>query len=101
MMCIRPFFSASGIAGLATAVALQRVGIPCSVVEAAPAPREDGAAIGIWSNGWRALDALGVSDELRRSHLALNRVELCRNSGQVLRSFGFSECEGGPHEFRG
>ncbi len=28
-------------------------------------------------------------------------VELVRHSGARLRRFSFSECEGGPHEFRG
>lgn len=28
-------------------------------------------------------------------------VELVRQSGTLLRRFSFSECDGGPHEFRG
>lgn len=32
---------------------------------------------------------------------SLYRVELCRQDNRVLRSFSLSQCEGGPHEFRG
>lgn len=27
-------------------------------------------------------------------------VDLCSSDGRLLRSFGFDECEGGPHELR-
>lgn len=29
------------------------------------------------------------------------RIELCRENGGLLRAFTLSDCEGGPHEFRG
>lgn len=56
-----------GICGLATAVALKRVGIDSVVLERAESLRTTGTSITLASNAWLALDALGVSHKL--SHL--------------------------------
>lgn len=56
----------AGIAGLATAAALQRCGREVSVVE----ERTDtsaGAGISIWPNALAALDHIGVGDEVRQA----------------------------------
>jgi hypothetical protein len=50
-----------------------QVGIPVVVLESAAALRGEGAAIGVWTNGWKALDALGAADQLRRDHPRLER----------------------------
>ncbi|KAL0376250.1 UNVERIFIED_CONTAM: Monooxygenase 2 [Sesamum calycinum] len=52
----------AGISGLATALGLHRLGIRSLVVESGDSLRTSGFALGIWANGWRALDALGVGD---------------------------------------
>ncbi|KAK9271847.1 hypothetical protein L1049_002212 [Liquidambar formosana] len=54
----------AGIAGLATALALKRVGIRALVLERSDGLRTTGAAIGLFPNAWLALDALGVSHKL-------------------------------------
>ncbi|CAL9183291.1 unnamed protein product [Musa hybrid cultivar] len=54
----------AGIAGLATAVALKIVGLQTLVLERSPELRATGAAIGLSSNAWRALDVLGVAHKL-------------------------------------
>ncbi|EXB36912.1 3-hydroxybenzoate 6-hydroxylase 1 [Morus notabilis] len=54
----------AGIAGLATAVALKRVGIKALVLERWDGLRATGAALSLLPNAWRALDALGVSHKL-------------------------------------
>ncbi|KAH9289366.1 hypothetical protein KI387_033483, partial [Taxus chinensis] len=65
-----------GIAGLATALALHRLGLKSiTVLEQASSLRVTGASLTIWDNGWRALDALGVADTLRSQHIKLQRVE--------------------------
>jgi hypothetical protein len=69
-----------------------QVGIPSLVLERGPRLQEGGAALALWSNAWRALDALGVADGLRSRYLALDKVELCRKDGVLLRSFTFDEC---------
>ncbi len=84
-----------------------QVGISCIVLEEAPGPRQSGAAIGVWSNAWRALDSLGVAQQLRDSFPALTQVEFVRGeTGKRLRGFSFSECgkaaqRPGGLEFRG
>eukprot|EP01018_Ginkgo_biloba_P029757 Gb_17954 [translate_table: standard] len=65
-----------GIAGLATALALHRVGLKSLVLERADGLRATGTAISIWKNAWKALDALGIGDELRQHHLQLQAVQM-------------------------
>ncbi len=50
-----------------------QVGVNSVVLEKGPALREEGAAIGLWSNAWKALDALDVADALRPHYLPLSR----------------------------
>ena len=52
----------AGIAGLATAIALQRAGRDVLVLERAPQLREIGAGISLWPNAIKALRRLGVGD---------------------------------------
>ncbi|KAJ4953869.1 hypothetical protein NE237_030701 [Protea cynaroides] len=52
------------IKGLATAVALKRVGIGSLVLERSPELRTTGAALGLMPNAWLALQALGVAHKL-------------------------------------
>ena len=54
----------AGIAGLATAVALWRLGIKALVLEKSDGLRATGAALTLFPNAWLALDALGVSHKL-------------------------------------
>jgi len=42
-----------------------------------------------------------VGDAVRREFDGLHSVRLCRDSGEVLRQFDFTECAGGPHELIG
>ncbi|EFJ46725.1 hypothetical protein VOLCADRAFT_92803, partial [Volvox carteri f. nagariensis] len=71
-------------------------GLPVRVFESGPGLRREGAALSLWANAWRALDALGVGEELRRGHVLLIRVELCSSGGELLRAFDLSECDVGP-----
>ncbi|KAL7223406.1 hypothetical protein ACSBR1_024956 [Camellia fascicularis] len=54
----------AGIAGLATAVALKRVGIEALVLERSEGLRTTGAALTLFPNAWLALDALGIAQKL-------------------------------------
>lgn len=54
-----------GIAGLTTALALQRQGISCQVYERAAQLNEVGAGIGLAPNAMFILDQLGLADRLR------------------------------------
>lgn len=58
----------AGPAGLAAATALHRAGLPVVVLEAAAQLPTGGSALGLWTNAWRALDALGAAEPLRQRH---------------------------------
>ncbi|KAI4374181.1 hypothetical protein MLD38_012205 [Melastoma candidum] len=62
----------AGIAGLATAVALHRVGISTVVLERSKELRATGAALFLFPNAWLALDALGVSCKLDAIYPQMN-----------------------------
>lgn len=61
----------AGIAGLATAVALHRLGVESAVLEQAESLRTGGTSLTLFKNGWRVLDALGVGDYLRTQFLEI------------------------------
>lgn len=59
----------AGLAGLAVALRLHRKGVKSVVVlESSPALRASGYAITTWANAFRALDALGVGNKIRKRH---------------------------------
>ena len=63
-----------------------------------------GTALGLWTNAFRALDALGggVTAAVRERSSRTTAVEICREkSDRVLTRFDLTSCEGGPHEFGG
>ena len=51
----------------------RRKGVKSLVLESSPTMRATGFAFTIWTNAWRALDALGVGDKVRDHHLLLER----------------------------
>lgn len=58
----------AGPAGLATAAALHRVGLPAVLLEREAGLSAAGSALGLWTNAWRALEALGAAEPLRSQH---------------------------------
>ncbi|KAJ9177745.1 hypothetical protein P3X46_012926 [Hevea brasiliensis] len=64
----------AGIAGLATAVALKRVGIRSLILEKSETLRSTGAALTLTQNAWLALDTLGVSHKLNSLYTPFLRV---------------------------
>ena len=57
----------AGIAGLATAVALQRRGHDVTVIEERTDTSSGGAGISIWPNALAALDEIGLGDAVREA----------------------------------
>jgi 2-polyprenyl-6-methoxyphenol hydroxylase-like FAD-dependent oxidoreductase len=53
-----------GIAGLTSAIALRRIGWDVQVLGQADEFGEAGAAILLWANALRAIDALGLGDQV-------------------------------------
>ncbi|CAL5086637.1 unnamed protein product [Urochloa decumbens] len=83
----------AGVAGLATAVALRRLGVGAAVLEQGEALRAGGTSLTLFKNGWRVLDAIGVADELRAKYLRIQgmRMRSPAGSGRDLREFSFEE----------
>ncbi|KAK4434650.1 Monooxygenase 2 [Sesamum alatum] len=67
----------AGIAGLSTALGLHRLGIRTLVLESSDGLRITGFALTMWTNAWRALDALGIGDSLRAKSLQMQGFEVC------------------------
>jgi 2-polyprenyl-6-methoxyphenol hydroxylase-like FAD-dependent oxidoreductase len=55
----------AGLGGLASAIASARRGWEVTVLERRPEPAEAGAGIAMWPNALRALDALGLGEQVR------------------------------------
>lgn len=62
-----------GIAGLAIALALKRVGFRARVLERNPELRAGGTALTLLPNAWSALRALGVDEKLKSVYQALDK----------------------------
>ncbi|XP_004290735.1 PREDICTED: zeaxanthin epoxidase, chloroplastic-like [Fragaria vesca subsp. vesca] len=92
----------AGIAGLTTSLGLHRLGIRSLVLESSDSLRTTGFALAIWTNAWRALDAIGVGDRLRQQHDSLlGNVVSSRISGLQLFEMSFKEKgKHGDHEIR-
>ncbi|XP_062106252.1 monooxygenase 2-like isoform X2 [Humulus lupulus] len=74
----------AGIAGLATAVALKRVGVKALVLERSDGLRGTGAALTLFPNAWVALDALGVSQKLTSVYASFERIYVTNiNTGEI------------------
>jgi 2-polyprenyl-6-methoxyphenol hydroxylase-like FAD-dependent oxidoreductase len=80
-----------GIGGLATAVALHRLGIRSVVLEQAESLRTGGASLTLSKNGWRVLDAISIGPQLRKQFLEMQGVVLKKEDGRELRSFKFKD----------
>ncbi|KAK1558206.1 hypothetical protein QYE76_007959 [Lolium multiflorum] len=92
----------AGLAGLAVALGLYRKGVRSVVLESSPALRASGFAFATWPNAFRALDALGVGDKIRKLHVQAEALRVASSStGTVAREVDFSGKQGGaPFEFR-
>jgi 2-polyprenyl-6-methoxyphenol hydroxylase-like FAD-dependent oxidoreductase len=73
-----------GIGGLAAAVALARVGIRADVFERAPAIREVGAGLSLWSNAVLALRRLGLDGTVVSLGSVVDRVCSVTAGGRLL-----------------
>ncbi|KAF8404435.1 hypothetical protein HHK36_009320 [Tetracentron sinense] len=63
----------AGIAGLATAIALMKVGVRALVLERSHELRATGGALNLFPNAWVALEALGVAHKLTRIYTPLDK----------------------------
>ncbi|XP_058088759.1 monooxygenase 2-like [Magnolia sinica] len=80
----------AGIAGLATALALKKVGVRVLVLERSQELRAAGAAITLFPNAWRALDALGVATNLTSIHPPFHAVSITSVATGTLKRVSYS-----------
>jgi 2-polyprenyl-6-methoxyphenol hydroxylase-like FAD-dependent oxidoreductase len=73
-----------GIAGMSLAIALQRVGVSCTIVELDPDWRVYGAGITITGPSLRAFDQLGVLDRIVAEGYCYNATRICGADGRVI-----------------
>ncbi|XP_016201476.1 uncharacterized protein LOC107642593 isoform X1 [Arachis ipaensis] len=81
----------AGIAGLATAVSLHRLGVNSLVLEQADSLRTGGTSLTLFKNGWRVLDAIGIAHYLRPHFLEIQGMVVKSEDGRELRSFTFKQ----------
>ncbi|GAB2253149.1 hypothetical protein Droror1_Dr00005996 [Drosera rotundifolia] len=92
----------AGIAGLATAVGLYRSGLRSLVLESSDDLRASGVGFTTWTNGWRALDALGIGDSLRSQHIRIQGlVTVSTELGVRTSLIPYVTKESDEHEVRG
>ncbi|CAJ1928683.1 unnamed protein product [Sphenostylis stenocarpa] len=81
----------AGIAGLATALSLHRLGVRSLVLEQAGSLRTGGTSLTLFKNGWRVLDAIGVANDLRTQFLEIQGMVVKSVDGRELRAFNFKQ----------
>lgn len=73
-----------GIGGLATALALDHIGVPCQIFEAAPDIRALGVGINIQPHAVKELDALGLLPALDKAGLRTAEVGYFSRHGHTI-----------------
>lgn len=92
----------AGLAGLAAALGLHRKGVRSLVLESSLSLRASGFAFTTWKNAFRALDALGIGDKIRKKHLHLQTLRVMASStGEIAQEMDLTQQgKGGAHEIR-
>src|SRR5262245_56116800 len=73
-----------GIGGLAAAVSLRRAGVEATVFERAAELGEVGSAFFVWTNGMRALQEMGLADQVEALGDQIEHSEYSSRSGKLL-----------------
>lgn len=82
-----------GIGGLATCLALQQNGIEATVFERAERLETVGAGIALWANATRVLQKLGLLDEILAHGWRVDRLEIKKRDGNLLKLLRLNNCE--------
>ncbi|KAG2716382.1 hypothetical protein I3760_03G123500 [Carya illinoinensis] len=90
-----------GIAGLATAVALKRVGVGALVLEKSERLRATGTSLGLGPNAWLALNALGVASKLTATCTTFTKRKITNiDTGAIQESYYPANPYKGQHGLR-
>ena len=79
--------------GLATGIALRKLGLDAVVLERMPSQPDIGGGLHIWTNGSKALDWLGIEDELRAVGAPVETLEFRDSGGGLLLKAKVGELE--------
>ncbi|KAB1210328.1 FAD-dependent urate hydroxylase [Morella rubra] len=90
----------AGIAGLATAVALKRLGVRALVLEKAEGLRTTGSALGLSPNAWFALDALGVAHKLVTAYAPCRKGLVTDIQTGAIQEVSHAKFDTGGHALR-
>ncbi|MDR7187174.1 2-polyprenyl-6-methoxyphenol hydroxylase-like FAD-dependent oxidoreductase [Microbacterium trichothecenolyticum] len=82
----------AGVAGLATAVALRRIGWTVAVYERASELANGGTALGMWPEAMRALDHLGVGGYVRDQAAYSRGARILDPAGSMIGQIPESRC---------
>ena len=74
----------AGVAGLATAIALRQVGWTVAVHDRAGEPDSGGTALGMWPEAMRALDDLGLGEQIRGQAAYSRGARILDSKGAVI-----------------
>lgn len=83
-----------GIAGLATAITLQQIGIRAVVYEAAPSMKPVGAGITLAYNALKALKHIGIYNKVIAAGSVFQRMDILDEQGAVINRMDTSQIEG-------
>lgn len=74
----------AGIAGLTTAIALERIGIKATIFEAAPVIKPLGAGIVLAANAMKALHKIGIADDIIAKGRQLSAFCIYEKNGRLI-----------------
>jgi len=91
----------AGIAGLTTAIALNKKGVDVTVYEAAPQLKAVGAGISLSANAIKSLEVLGIKNKVVAKGHFLDQFSILNNKGKVLTSTNSAQLKTvlGDHNF--
>lgn len=84
----------AGVGGLTTAVALQRRGIPCTLIEAAPRPTAINTSILLQNNTVRVLTQLNLGRQMSERGRRIAHTSIMSVDGKVLTEVKAEDVEG-------
>jgi 2-polyprenyl-6-methoxyphenol hydroxylase-like FAD-dependent oxidoreductase len=80
--------SGGGIAGLTTAIALQKEGYHVKVLERVEELKAVGAGLGLGANAWKGLAYLGITDDLEMKCNLIKSTKILDQKGKLISEVG-------------
>jgi 2-polyprenyl-6-methoxyphenol hydroxylase-like FAD-dependent oxidoreductase len=80
--------SGGGIAGLTTAIALQKEGYRVKVFERVKELKEVGAGLGLGANAWKGLAYLGITEDLEMKCNIIENTKFLDQKGHIISNMG-------------